>query len=90
MRASWRRQASRESLSGATPAATATRPRLVAIFLVMLVVLSMIGAVPAIARKVMVRSDETRARKAIVRGHAVSSARGHGRPAAAAGYQHFG
>jgi hypothetical protein len=49
-----------------TPAASATRPRLAAIFVVMLVVLSLMAGVPALGRRLLVKSDEAEARKSIV------------------------
>ncbi len=60
---------SRRALPGmliSTPAASATRPRLAAIFLVLLVVLSVMAGVPAVGRRLLVRSGEAEARKVIV------------------------
>lgn len=60
---------SRRALPGiliSTPASSATRPRLAAIFLALLAVLSLMAGVPAIGRRLLVRSGEAEARKSIV------------------------
>lgn len=50
----------------ATPAATATRPNLAAIFFVLLTVLSVLTVVPVLGRRLLVRSEGAAARSSIV------------------------
>lgn len=60
---------SRRALAGvliSTPAPEATRPRLVAVFLGIFVVLAVMGAVPAVGRRLLARSGEASARKSVV------------------------